>query len=83
MSRESGAETPRGCLKTQTREGERPREPKHLVESLEIRAREDARPPEKPVFKEALRAFALPGFRGVHLLSSNHAKGKREKVIFS
>ena len=28
-----------------SREGERPREPKHLLDFAEIRAREDARPP--------------------------------------
>ena len=31
-----------------TREGERPREPKHFREALENRARADARPPERP-----------------------------------
>ena len=36
-----------------SREGERPREPKHLWNSEEIRAREDARPPIKKVGQHA------------------------------
>jgi len=35
-------------IKACPREGERPREPKHLLGVLENRAREDARPPKRP-----------------------------------
>jgi hypothetical protein len=41
------------------REGERPREPEHLLDAFEIRAREDARPPKRPVSFECPNHAAL------------------------
>jgi hypothetical protein len=55
----SGAPTQAGpprqdCLTTQTREGECPREPKHLRESPEVTAREGARPAGWAVLRRSL-----------------------------
>jgi len=50
------------------REGERPREPKHLCESEEIRARGDARPPIKTVVQHAPRSAATELGAGVQLV---------------
>ena len=41
--------------KPQSREGERPGEPNRVRESREIRAREDARLPEKPILEQDIR----------------------------
>ena len=46
-------------IKTCSREGERPREPKHLLHVLENRAREDARPPKRPLTFECSIQRAL------------------------
>jgi hypothetical protein len=43
----------RDCLKTQAREGERPREPRFPPISEDIWAREDARPPEPVVLRRS------------------------------
>ena len=48
----------RACLSRQHREGERPREPKCLLASEEIRAREDARPPIERFGERALASAA-------------------------
>jgi len=49
-----GKQILRACLKTQSGEGERPREPEYHWEEREVRARGDARPPKRPFLKQAL-----------------------------
>ena len=46
-------------IKDYSREGERPREPKHLLDALANRAREDARPPKRPLSFECPSHAAL------------------------
>ena len=73
------------CLKTQAGEGERPREPKYDSEAAEVRARGDARPPKRPVFRQALSlqplAFSLPtGAPIARFLSPQVAQPQRLKA---
>ena len=58
-------------LKTQSREGECPREPKYLRKRAEVRARGDARPPKQTFVTPVLRADArlLAAFSLIEMLA--------------